>query len=187
MSLESSPTISKAAATEAPTGAFQQEAFVIDYSRQYVGFENKGRMTLSVFGEGEEVFPPNNPENVVRHFSSLVLRFVFHDFAFNNPCLGPVKLKGEIACVVEGDYEVQTGEFLGEALCQNGPPDNPIPVLYKVPQKDFVAELNARLAIDGDPYRFRSYVYDGVIVIDGEELSVKDNVWKGASCSQSNN
>lgn len=169
---------------ETPTESPQQDGLVVDYSRQYVGFENKGRMSLSVFGEGQEISPTNDPEDIVRHFSQLILRFVFHDFAFNNPCLGVVKLKGEITCVVAGDYEVSAEQFLGEAHCQNGPLDNPAPVIYKIPQKDFSAELNTHLTIDGDPYRYRSYSYEGLIVIDGEEFSVKDNIAKGASCSQ---
>lgn len=184
MQLNTEPgTVSKSSSATEPA-AFQREAFTVDYSRQYIGFENKGKMSLSVFGEGEEVFPPNDPESVVRHFNPLTLRFVFHDFAFNNPCIGVVRLKGEIACTVEGDYDMQTEEFLGEAFCQNGPLDNRLPVLYKVPQREYSVEMDVQLMIDGNPYRYRSYSYDGAMTIDGEELSVKDNIWKGASCSQ---
>lgn len=169
-------------ANEASTDAYAMEPILIDYSREYVGHEGKGRMALSVYAEGEEISTPNAPDAVVKHFSRLSLRFVFHDFAFNNPCLGVTKLKGEIACEVTGDYDTGTEEFLGEANCQNGPTDNPAPLLYRVPQKDFSVELDAHLAIDGDPYRYRSYIYEGTVVIDGEPADVKEKVLYGAFC-----
>lgn len=165
-----------------PNHGLVSEPFEIDTSKRYNGLDGEGLLTLSIFGDGEEIHPVNDTKDVVRHFSTLTLRFVFHDFTFNNPCLGKVKLKGEIHCEVQGDYEMQTENFLGEAHCTNGPKGGPNPVLYKIPQRDYSIEFDAGLRIDGNPYQYRSYKYDGEITIDGETMLIQDSVTKGASC-----
>lgn len=168
--------------TPEETGPFPSEPFQIDASKNYRGLNGEGLLTLSMLGEGEEIFPSHDPQNIIRHFSALTLRFVFHDYAFNNPCLGKVKLKGELHCEIQGDYEMKPKTFLGEAHCVDGPKENPKPILYRVPQKDFAVEVDSVLIIDGDPYRYRSYDYDGEIAIDGEKLPIKDLIHQGSSC-----
>lgn len=161
----------------------QSSPFNIDYSNQYSGAEGKGRLVISALGSGEEFFSPHSPDPVVRHFTALTLRFIFHNYAFNNECLGEMFLDGEVHCEIAGDYEMEKEQFLGEAHCVHGPKSNPATVLYITPQKIYELGLDAILHIDGNIYRYNSYKYDGKISIDGEEQSIEDIQPKGGSCS----
>ena len=167
------PPIPQANASNSP--------FTIDSSSQYLGYQGKGRLTISALGSGEEV--TQSTKDIIRQFSSLTLRFVFHKFGFNNTCLGLVYLDGEIECDVRGDYELSNQNFLGEAHCSNGPKTNPAPLIYITDQKNYSVELDANLKIDGDIYLYKSYSYDGSITIDGEKGAINDLIGKGGSCS----
>ncbi len=154
----------------------QAEPFEIDYANQYSGYEGEGKLALSVFGRGEEA-------DGIRHLSSMTLRFLFFDYAFNSPCLGLLYLDGEVRCEVAGDYSIEKQEFSGQAHCTNGPADEPIPILYITPQKFYEVSIDANLQIDGNIYQYRSYRYEGDIMIDGEALKIEDLVEQGGSCS----
>lgn len=177
------PTVPPQQPQEPSSPTLQSSPFEIDHSNQYSGYEGKGRLVISALGSGEELFPPNSPEPIVRHFTALTLRFIFHNYAFNNQCLGEMFLDGEVHCEITGDYEMEKEQFLGEAHCVHGPKSNPATLLYITPKKIYQLGIDANLHIDGDLYRYRSYQYEGKIFIDGEEHSIEDLLPRGGSCS----
>ena len=154
----------------------EPQPFEVDYSNQYVGSQGKGRMVISALGSGTEL-------NDLRHFNALTLRFLFFNYAFNNPCVGSLSLDGELRCEITGDYKMGAKEFSGEAHCVNGPKANPISVLYITPQKVHEIGVDATLKIKGDFHRYKSYSYEGKITIDGEDLTIEDLIGRGGSCS----
>lgn len=153
----------------------ESEQIEIDYSNQYVGYEGEGKLVISALGAGEE-------SDGIRHLSSLTLRFLFFNYAFNNPCLGNIYLDGEVQCEISGDYKIEKGEFLGQAHCMHGPKDDPIPILYITSQRFYEIGVDANLTIDGSIYQYKNYRYEGKITIDGENLKVEDLINSG-SCS----
>lgn len=159
---------------------------VIDSSYLFSGKGGHGRLIISLEGSASDANPPAivaDTKETIRHYSPLNIRFLFFKYAFENRCLGTVYLHGEIHCEVEGDYTLHQQIFRGTAHCFHGPKEESKPILYITDHHNYEVELNAHLAIDGNPFVYQSYTYEGVILIDGKQRIIEGLVAESGSCS----
>lgn len=159
------------------------EPLNVDSSFSFIGKEGRGSLTLITSGKAEKKLDSSTTPTVIGyHFAPLNLRFLFFNYAYDNGCLGMVRLDGEIDCAVEGDYDLTSGKLIGKAACNNGPAANPASIIYVAPDANYSVELNAVLTINGNPYMYKSYKYTGEIRIDGEPHNVETLIADGLSC-----
>ncbi|MDO8527758.1 MAG: hypothetical protein Q7T03_08735 [Deltaproteobacteria bacterium] len=156
--------------------ATQESSFVVDSSYTFIGKAGYGRLVISLSGSGKDV-------SSVRHYAPLKLRFLFYKYAFDNRCVGEIYLHGEIQCDVEGDYNLSTQNFIGKAHCFNGPQTKPGKILYITRDHNYEIELDGGLTINGNPLLYRSYSYEGDIIIDGMKKQIEELIQDGDTCS----
>lgn len=157
----------------------------IDASFSFSGKGGHGGLILIATGTNEKIYPSSTAaQPTLYRYKPLTLRFRFTNFAYDNACLGLVRLNGEITCTIEGDYTLSDKKFVGKALCSNGPADQPATLLYIAPNANYTVGLKATLTINGDPFSFDSYKYEGDITIDGASKKVEDLIGDGLTCTQ---
>lgn len=159
------------------------EPLNVDSSFAFVGSRGHGSLTLITTGTAEKKMESaTNPAVVGYHFAPLNLRFLFFNYAYDNACLGIVRLDGEIDCTLEGDYDLTHEKFIGKTVCQNGPAGSPASIIYVAPNANYSVDFNATLSINGNPYQYSSYTYTGDITIDGKPYNVEALIADGLSC-----
>lgn len=170
--------------TPPPSNQTLSESMTIDASYSFSGRGGHGGLTLIATGSGEKIYPSSTAAKPdLYRYSPMTLRFRFSRFAFDNACLGTIRLDGEITCTIEGDYHPSDQKFVGSAECINGPAEKPASIIYMAPDTNYSVALNAVLTIDGDPFQYESYKYEGEITIDGASKKIEDLIGKGLSCS----
>lgn len=150
-----------------------------DISYEYSGMDGKGELVLSISGSGvEKEIKTGSSTYTTRTFSPLQLRFLFFNYAYLNPCLGEVRLTGEISCEITGEYKA--GRFIGKSHCANGEGEK---ISYKVAGSVYEIGLDADLNIGGNIYSYSSYSYTGTITINNESKKIEDALQTVPSCS----
>lgn len=166
------------------TSETYSEPIQFDTSLSFSGLGGRGSLVLVATGTGTRLLKSEESDDIVAyHYEPLVLRFLFYKYAYSHPCLGTIRLDGEIHCVIEGDYDSRIGDFLGTAHCLNGPINNAMSLLYITEEANYEITYDATLQIDGNPFIFNSYTVTGDISIDGESMKIESLIGEGASCS----